>query len=391
VGSARLFGLFLAILGTASWAAACGSGSSPAGPDLPESEGFAAVFDSLIVDFMTRHEIEAGVLGVMRDGEVVHERGYGWADRERSRPLGDDAMMRLASVTKPLTAALIHDLERDGLLSLDDRAFDVGQVGGGILDLAPFPELGDARLAEVTVGDLLRHEGGWDRDIAGDLTYREIDVAEAMGVGSPPGRERTVRYILGQPLEFEPGSRSAYSNIGYLVLGMIAEEVSGASYLEALRARVLRPLGVPDGDLHLGRTFPGDRSPREPWYDSDQMVTNVFDPDGPLVRRPAGGWDHEARVGQGALVATPAAILAVLDRHIVSGDEIGALRSGTEGASWRRNHTGSLPGTNALARQRGDGVNYVVLFNRRPTSGTSYSSLFRTEMDRVLDSGEFDW
>jgi CubicO group peptidase (beta-lactamase class C family) len=373
-------------------ACGCGGASTPAAPD-PSDVGtpFAAALDSVMGDFMAMHDIGAGLLGVMKDGSVVYQRGHGWSDPGHTRPLSDDAMMRLASVTKPVTAALIHELVREGLLDLDDYAFDLGQPGGGILALAPFPTLGDPRLRDVRVIDLLRHEGGWDRSVAGDLTYREVAVAQAMGVTSPPGRERTVRYILGRPLEFDPGSRSAYSNIGYLVLGLIAEEVTGTTYMGALRSRVLDPLDVPPEDLIPGRTFPEDRSGREPWYDSDELVENVFDPTGPPVRRPAGGWDHEARVGQGGLVATPGAILALLDTYLVSGDLIGARRSGAEGASWRRNHTGSLPGTNALARQRGDGINYVVLFNRRPGSGSSYASLFRAELDRLLDSGRLEW
>ncbi len=390
VRRARCTVLWLAVFGLSAWG--CGGTAGPAGP-VPADGGlpFAVAFDSVMTGFMARHDIEAGLLGVMRDGVVAHERAYGWADAGRTRPLADDAMMRLASVTKPVTAALVHALVREGLLDLDDRAFDLGQPGGGILDLEPFPAPGDARLRDVTVLHLLRHEGGWDRGVAGDHTYREVTVADDMGVASPPGRERTVRWILGRPLEFAPGTRSAYSNIGYLVLGLIVEQVTGTSYLDALRTRVLDPLGVPAGDMIAGRTFPADRSPREPWYDSDEMVVNVFDPTGPAVRRPAGGWDHEARVGQGGLVATPRAILALLDTHTVSGDMIGSLRTGSEGPSWRRNHTGSLPGTNALARQRGDGVNYVVLFNRRPGSGTSFAALIRTEMDRLLDSGELEW
>jgi hypothetical protein len=142
-------------------------------------------------------------------------------------------------------------------------------------------------------------------------------------------------------------------------------------------ARILAPLGVAQGDQIQGRTFPKDRSPREPWYDYTGTATNVFDPTGPPVHRPAGGWNHEARLAQGGLVATSTALLGFLDTYLVSGDDIGALRSGTEGATWKRNHTGSLPRSNALARQRGDGVNYVVLFNKRPISGTTYASLIQ--------------
>ncbi len=364
--------------------------SDPVRPPT-QQESPLAVFDSAMVWFMANHGIEAGALGIMKDGVVVYEEGFGWMDRGWTLPLTDDAMMRLASVSKPLTAAVVRELVADGALALEDHAFNLGQPGSGILELQPFPELGDPRLADVTVGHLLQHRGGWDRDVAGDLTYREILIAEAMGVPSPPGRERTIRHILGQPLQFTPGTGYAYTNIGYLVLGLIIEEATATDYLSALRSLVLDPLGIPTGELIQGRTFPADRSPREPWYDSYQIAPNVFDPSGPWVRRPDGGWDHEARIAQGGLVASTRTVLSFLDVFLVSGDDIGARRTGSEDAGWRRNHTGSLPGTNTLARQRGDGINYVVLFNKRPGSGSSYASQLRQQLDEIMDSGTVVW
>lgn len=357
---------------------------------VPPGELLEPLLDSLMVAFTAEHDIGAAAIGVMKDGVVVYDRVFGWKDRERTIPLPEDAMMRIASVTKPFTAAAVRELAREGALDLDAFAFDLGQAGGGVLDIEPFPALGDARLAEITVRHLLTHRGGWDRSIAGDLTYREIEIAEVMSVPSPPGRLNTVRYILGRPLEFDPGSERSYSNIGYLVLGLIIEEVSGTDYLTLLFDRVLSPLGVSDGDVILGRTFPRDRSDREPWYDNgDWLTRNVFDPDGPRVRWPEGGWDHEARVAQGRLVASTEPILRFLDVYQVAGDDIGRHRRRPEPTGWHWNHTGSLPGTNAVARQRWDGVNYVVLFNKRHSS--NYAGQIRDMIDDILNNTRIAW
>jgi len=175
------------------------------------------------------------------------------------------------------------------------------------------------------------------------------------------------------------------------VLGLVIEEVTGRDYLSYVLETVFEPLGVSPQDLVQGRTFPGDRDAREPWYDYTGTGTNVFDPTGPAVRLPSGGWDHEARIAQGGVVAPTRTILEFLDVYQVAGDDIGTRRLGSEGSTWRWNHTGSLPGTSTLARQRGDGVNYVVLFNRRPASGTSYSSRIRSEIDAILDAGTIRW
>ena len=134
------------------------------------------------------------------------------------------------------------------MLALDDRVFDLGQAGGGLLALDPFPRLGDSRLSEITVLHLLQHQGGWDREVAPDWVFREIEIAQGMSLPSPPGRENTVRHVLGQPLQFDPGSRRAYSNVGYLVLGLVIEEVSGQEYMTYVEENIFAPLGVPAGD-----------------------------------------------------------------------------------------------------------------------------------------------
>ena len=348
-------------------------------------------FDSIMSQFMSTRNINAGALGVMKNGRIVYEKSFGWKDQGQQTTLPQNVMMRLASITKPITGAAIRKLENEKLLKLDDYVFDLGQPEGGILSLAPFGSLGDTLLAQVTVRHLLRHRGGWDRDVAGDLAFREIHIAEAMEVSSPPGRVNTARYVLGQPLQFQPDSERAYSNIGYLMLGLVVEEVSGVDYLAYALDKVFDPIGVTRGELIQGRSFPEYQSSREPWYDSNTMSRNVFDPSGPRVKTPYGGWDLESMVSFGGLVASTRAILEFLDIYQVSGDDIGAIRTGTESSTWRRNHTGSLSGTNTLARQRGDGVNYVVLFNKRPSAKPYYSSQIREELDDLLDRGVICW
>lgn len=354
------------------------------------ASGSAAVrvsdFTQLLQQFVDTHGIGAATLGIMNQGEIVYNEAVGYMDAQRQVPVERDIMMRLASVTKPITAAAIHKLADDGMLALDDRVFDLAQPGGGLLQISPFRQLGDARLTEITVLHLLQHRGGWDREVAGDLAFREIEIAAALSVTSPPGRENTVRFILGQPLQFRPGSRRAYANIGYLILGLVIEEVSGKDYLTYVHESIFDPLGVARDDLIQGRTFPEDQSDREPWYDSVFICRNVFDPSGPSVWCPEGGWDHEAKIAHGGLVASTRAILSFLDAYVVFGDTIGRQRIGGEGSGWWAYHTGSLRGTNTLASQRGNGISYVVLFNRRRSSSSdpSYVRMFRGILENRL-------
>jgi N-acyl-D-amino-acid deacylase len=328
-----------------------------------------AWLDDEVRDLMDQNEITCGLVAVMRNGKVIYQRGFGWVDEAQTTPTPETCMSRIASCTKPITAACIRRLIDDGLLSLNDKAFDLGQPGGGILNLTPFPSLGDQRLKDITIQHLLSHEGGWDRDIAGDLTYMECTIASDMGVASPPGRTNTLRWILGQPLQFTPGARSKYSNIGYLALGLIVEELSGQSLLSYMRSRILTPQDwVPATDLIMGRTFQSDADPREIWYDTSggDCVFDNLCPQGcgdNISNVAYGGWDHEARTGQGRIVLSPATMLRMLDRYYVQilSDDIGTPLGGT-----RRNadHGGVLPGCNAYAWQRTDGINVFMVFNK---------------------------
>ena len=339
---------------------------------------------ALLEGFVEQHDIGAVAVGIMKNGDIIYEGVAGFMDAERLVPVVDNVMMRIASVTKPITAAAIRKLAADGELALDDWVFDLGQPGGGLLSLKPFPHLGDTRFEEITVLHLLRHRAGWDRGAAPDWVFREVRIATEMSVQSPPGRENMVRYILGQPLQFRPGAQRVYSNVGYLVLSLIVEEVSGQDYVSYVREKIFTPLGVPAEDVILGRTFPQDRDPREPWYDGPTGARNVFDPSGPRVPWPDGGWHHEAKVGHGGLVASPRALLEFLDTYHVAGDDIGDPRRKPEGSGWSLYHAGSLPGTNALAYQRGDGTSYVILFNRRSRSTPPYYTQLMELLNREL-------
>lgn len=360
--------------------------SGQAVPDL-------GIVDDAIQQFLHENTIESAAVGIMRDGEFVYQRGFGWMDEQHQAETPENVMMRLASISKPITAAAINELEDQGLLNWNDAVFDLGQEGGGILKIDPFGPLGDERYKEVTVRDLIRHRGGWDRSISPDYTFLDLQIAQAMGVDSPPGVENKTSYILGQSLDHEPGSTFAYSNVGFMILGMVIEQVTGKEYEDVVYEEVFAPLGVPRGEVEAGRTRPADRNPREPFYDNPDrwMAVDVFDPDGPQVRWPDGGWDHEGSESFGGLVASTKALLTFAENYRLWGDTIGRKRSNNEPSTWVLAHEGSLPGTNTVLLQRGDGTNYVVLLNSRPNGLSQYSTEIANGLFEVLNDPSITW
>ena len=81
-----------------------------------------------MVQFMETQNIKAGVLGVMKGGRLVYDKSFGWQDEAQEITLPQGAMMRLASVTKPITAAAVRELIDSELVDLDDFVFDLGPV-----------------------------------------------------------------------------------------------------------------------------------------------------------------------------------------------------------------------------------------------------------------------
>jgi N-acyl-D-amino-acid deacylase len=311
--------------------------------------------DDAVLQFMDTVGCRAATVAVSHDGRLLYSRGYGWRDADRQRPTPPDALMRIASVSKPITAAEVKALVRGGQLSLDTRVFP-------LMALRPYNgKEGDPRLADVTVGHLLDHKGGWDLGTTFDPMFRTAEIEKALQLTRPARPADVVRYMLAEPIQFAPGERSCYSNFGYCVLGRVIEKVTGRPYGKAVRRDILSPLGVKD--IKLGHSAARDREPREVSYPvaDDAFSIEVMDAHG--------GW-----------VASAPALCRFLDAYWLDGEPRGREEGG-EFAFF-----GSLPGTTAMARQRPDGINVAVLLNgRRDDHIEADCQLLQRSVDGALD------
>jgi N-acyl-D-amino-acid deacylase len=354
-----------------------------------------ASFDRMMAEFMDEHHPPGAALAVTDHGRLVYARGFGLADTEQNQPVSPTSLFRIASISKPITAVAILRLAEQGKLSLDDRVFDMLKYeppSGG--DARPV----DERLQAITVRLLLQHRGGWDRDVSFDPMFQSVRFAEALGVPPPAQPDHIIRAMLGQPLDFAPGKRYAYSNFGYCLLGRVIERVSGCTYENYVRQEVLAPLGI--RAMRLGRTRLGDRRvPDEVQYHDPGRGPSVFAEDlGQEVPQPYGAWCLEAMDAHGGWLASAvdlARFARALDdpEHcsILSRASIDAMYARPDGLAghdgegkpkdvyyslgWlnrvvgdglvNRWHTGSLPGTATILIRRHDGRNFVALLNSR--------------------------
>jgi uncharacterized protein YjbI with pentapeptide repeats/CubicO group peptidase (beta-lactamase class C family) len=379
------FALYVTFTATflSGWASFAHADLPMTGAYVPELQSV----DALLQSFMAGKPIPGGTIAITHDDKVIYERGIGYSNEARTVLMQETALMRLASVSKPITASAIQQLAKDGQLSLDDKVFNI-DGNGGILNITPHNgTLGDSRLRDITLQHLLEHKGGWNREIAGDTAFQDVYIATTMGVPSPPGIANSARYILSQPLQFTPGSAEYYSNIGYMFLGMVVESASGQAYEDYVENHVLAPAGIPAWEVDAGRSFAADQNPREPVYSSLDIAQNVFNPGGPLVSGPYGGWDHEKFLAFGGLIASSKAMALLAQNRIASGPEIGKLRSEyTANPEYTLGHLGALPGTLTLmVQESSQDLTYSILFDGLPADWSSSSISLFDSLNQILE------
>jgi beta-N-acetylhexosaminidase len=182
-----------------------------------------AAVDSIILAGILAGAAPGAAVAVGRHGRLVKLRGYGTLDRHRSfGPVTDSTIYDLASVTKVMaTTMALMMLIDDGLLSLDDPV------------ARHLPEWrGSSARESVTLRNLLLHNSGLP---AYAPFWTELT-----------GREQYRRRITAMSLQYEPGTRTVYSDLGVILLGLIIEQVSGQTLDEIVRTRLFAPLGLRD-------------------------------------------------------------------------------------------------------------------------------------------------
>jgi N-acyl-D-amino-acid deacylase len=214
-------------------------GQGPGIPITGKSDPVAAPFDAAMTLILRRHGVPGGTLAVTKNGKLLYARGFGYADIAGRAPVQPTTIFGLASVSKPLTATAVFVLIEEGKLKLDDRAFDHLK---GVRP--PRGARVDPRLRQITIRQLLDHSGGWDRNKSGEPITWSQRISLATGARLPLSAEQFVSFMMGVPLDFAPGTRQAYSNLGFIILGLVIEKVSGESYDAFVRRKVLAPAGI---------------------------------------------------------------------------------------------------------------------------------------------------
>jgi D-alanyl-D-alanine carboxypeptidase len=189
---------------------------------MPATSDIPAEIDALVRAAFQPHEPGAAVIAV-KDGQPVLRAGYGLANLELGVAITPDTVFRLASITKQFTAVATLMLLEQGLLALDDP-------------ITRFWPDYPTHAHTITVEHLLTHTSGirsyTDMQEWPPLWRKDFAVQEL------------IDFFKYQPMQFAPGTRWAYNNSGYHLLGAIIEHVSGLSYEQFIQQRIFDPLGM---------------------------------------------------------------------------------------------------------------------------------------------------
>ena len=350
--------------------------------------------DRKIKSYMRKWAIKGASLAITRNDSLLYAKGYGWADEELGVEMQPYHILRMASVSKLITAAGIMVLQDRDSLNIKDNVFGPG----GILEDSPFASvIKDRNYHKITVEHLLRHQGGFSRD----PLFSSRDVKHQMQLDCPPTKDDFFRLVLSRNLRFMPGSWQKYSNFGYLLLSEIIEKVSGMPYEEFIRKEVLGPAGC--YDMHIAGNYYEDKRPNEVRYythEGDGKFIEDYSDNGQMVERCYGGNNIPLLSGAGAWCGSPAEIsrfVSAIDgrpevKDIISNEAFlqmtGYLDKETFSLGWNDtapskgwSRTGTLSGTSALVRYFPDGECWVFITNtstyRGPTQARYTEALFK--------------
>lgn len=364
-----------------------------------------AKMDEEITRFMERWSLVGASVAIVNQGKLAYAKGFGWADREREVHVQPEHLFRVASISKLITAVAIMKLKEYGQLSLEDRVF--GKEG--ILNDSIYLDYRDYHVEQITVRHLLEHSGGWSTRY-GDPMFMNAQIANIMDEELPISKETILQYVLKKHrLSFQPGSRSYYSNVGYVALGEVIEKVSGMPYEDFVKSNILKPLGI--HHMKLGRNLLDQRDISEVVYYDREGATHRLSctGSGEMVPRPYGGTDVESLGSAGGWIASSIELMKLMvsiDGYTDVPDylspnsieemtcprdpilsPLGWRDVNDKGVWWR---TGTLAGSSALAVRQNDGISWVVILNSSTWKGARFTKDIYRMMSNAIGSVE-EW
>lgn len=192
--------------------------------------------EKIVYNFMKEGNVQGVFVAVVKGDSILYQKSFGVADKENGKAMTAETCMELGSISKAFTAEAIYDLHHQQLLNIDDPVTKY-------LTEAP------ANWSSVTIKHLLTHTSG----IQNYLLDPRFKAAAYFGGTTDSTEENFINNVSTDsllqmfytlPFEFVPGASWSYSNTGYIILGKIAEKITGKNFFELVRERITSLLGM---------------------------------------------------------------------------------------------------------------------------------------------------
>ena len=312
--------------------------------DQPDAVGMSSARLARIAPAMQRYidaELTPGVItAVMRHGKLIHYKAQGHMDVASAKPMREDAIFRIASMTKPIASVALMMLWEEGRFQLRDPVskfipeFAAAQVSTTADASGTTGELVPPK-RPIQIRDMLTHTAGLANNYSGNVAaYRQ-----AMNTPRPKSNDEQIKRLAELPLNYHPGEEWQYS-AATDVVGHLVEIISGQSLDEFLRQRIFEPLQMPDTHFYLDNTK-GGRLTTQYTPDENNKI-KAQDPGSKQSR-----WITSPRnlfSGAGGLVSTVRDYLR-FQQAMLNGGEIDGNRilAPSTVSLMLENHTGDLP------------------------------------------------
>lgn len=180
--------------------------------------------DSLMAESLIKFKVAGAAIAIVKDGKVIHSKGYGVADINTKKPVSENTNFQIASNSKAFTTAALAILEEEGKLKWTDKVKD---------HIPEFKMYNDYVTENFNIQDLLTHRSGLGLGV-GDLMF------------FPDGSNFTVKDVVTSFQHFKPVSafrtQFDYDNLLYIVAGEVIARASGMSYESFVQNRIIEPL-----------------------------------------------------------------------------------------------------------------------------------------------------
>ncbi len=334
--------------------------------ETPELASLPEKGNELVRQYMREFDVPGFQLSYIRGSRLLYRGCFGEANRAEHEQVKPDSLFRIASCSKAFTSASIFLLIEAGKLKLTDHIFTPDGI------LPQYSNIGEHRdwIHAITVHDLLTHTGGGWSNKANDPMF------EKPGFNHAELIEWTLKT---HPLDDPPGTKYAYSNFGYCVLGRVIEKLSGERYAEFVHQHVLRPIGIFDMRIGTNKTAPNEVH----YY--GQGGANAYD--SPIARMDShGGWIATAT----NLAHFLACLFSPEDKEgaksILTPESLKTMTTGTKanpgyacglsvnkyGNAW---HNGLLTGSMSLMVHTHGGVSWAAIINTSSRKSNAASRL----------------